>query len=141
MVIKLRSEHLLEIENHGKETYPRECCGLLLGRISNDEKIVIQILRAKNEREQQQQHNRFLISPRTMFDSQKIARANKMDVLGFYHSHPDVEACPSQFDLDHAWPFYAYVILSVKKGKTKKMTCWKLSKDRSIFDFEEIIRV
>ena len=68
MVIKLRSEHLLEIENHGKETYPMECCGLLLGKISNDEKIVIQILKAKNEREQQQQHNRFLISPRTMFD-------------------------------------------------------------------------
>ena len=140
MVIKLRSEHLLEIENHGKATYPMECCGLLLGKISNDEKIVIQILKAKNEREQQQQHNRFLISPRTMFDSQKIARANKMDILGFYHSHPDAEACPSKFDLDHAWPFYAYVILSVKKGKTKTMTCWKLSKDRSIFESEEIVR-
>ena len=140
MVIKLRAEHLLEIENHGKETYPMECCGLLLGKISNDEKIVIQILKAKNEREQQQQHNRFLISPRTMFDSQKIARANKMDILGFYHSHPDAEACPSKFDLDHAWPFYAYVILSVKKGKTKTMTCWKLSKDRSIFESEEIVR-
>ena len=140
MVIKLRSEHLLEIENHGKETYPMECCGLLLGKISNDEKIVIQILKAKNEREQQQQHNRFLISPRTMFDSQKIARANKMDILGFYHSHPDAEACPSKFDLDHAWPFYAYVILYVKKGKTKTMTCWKLSKDRSIFESEEIVR-
>ena len=68
-----------------------------------------------------------------MFDSQKIARTNKMDVLGFYHSHPDVEASPSQFDLDHAWPFYAYVILSVKKGKTKKMTCWKLSKAVAAF--------
>jgi len=141
MLIRLRSEHMLEIESHGELTYPRECCGLLLGRISNDEKIIMQILPVENEREASQQNNRFLISPRTMFDSQKIARTNKMDVLGFYHSHPDAEACPSQFDLDHAWPFYAYVILSVKKGKTKKMTCWKLSKDRSIFDFEEIIRV
>ena len=67
MVIKLRSEHLLEIENHGKETYPMECCGLLLGKISNDEKIVIQILKAKNEREQQQQHLSLIWITRGLF--------------------------------------------------------------------------
>lgn len=131
---------MLEIESYGELTYPKECCGLLLGQISNDEKIIMQILPVENEREVSQQHNRFLISPRTMFDSEKIARASKMDVIGFYHSHPDAESRPSQFDLDHAWPFYSYVILSVKKGKREKMTCWELSNDRSGFEAATIIR-
>ena len=67
---------MLEIESYGELTYPKECCGLLLGQISNDEKIIMQILPVENEREVSQQHNRFLISPRTMLVASASARSD-----------------------------------------------------------------
>jgi proteasome lid subunit RPN8/RPN11 len=60
------------------------------------------------------------------------------DLLGFYHSHPDHPARPSQYDLDHAWPFFSYVIVSVQKGESRDMTSWRLREDRSAFDQEDL---
>ena len=73
-----------------------------------------------------------------MFEAEKRAREQGMDVLGFYHSHPNAEARPSRFDLDHAWPFYSYLIVSVSQGRAGAMTCWRLTDDRSRFIPEEI---
>ena len=62
-----------------------------------------------------------------------------MDVLGFYHSHPDHPAIPSTYDLEHAWPFYSYLIVSVEKGKAQAITSWELENDRSKFTTEFIV--
>ena len=137
MVVKLKREHPLAIQAHGEATYPNECCGLMLGRLVQGDKHILELLPAENARKEGEQHNRFLISPRTMFETEQRAREKGMDVLGFYHSHPNAEARPSQFDLDHAWPFYSYLIVSVSLGRAGAMTCWRLTDDRSRFSPEE----
>ena len=75
----------------------------------------------------------------TTIDRPKSARATEGgDLLGFYHSHPDHPARPSQYDLDHAWPFFSYIIVSVQKGEPQDMTSWRLREDRSAFDQEDL---
>lgn len=137
-MVKLKREHSGAIQAHGEATYPNECCGLILGRMVQGDKHILELLPAENVRKENEQHNRFLISPRTIFEAERGAREKGMDVLGFYHSHPDADARPSQFDLDHAWPFYSYLIVSVSQGTAGAMTCWRLADDRSRFSSEEI---
>jgi proteasome lid subunit RPN8/RPN11 len=81
---------------------------------------------------------RFLVQPQDYRDAEKQARALGADLLGFYHSHPDHPARPSQYDLDHAWPFFSYVIVAVRAGQPEAMTSWRLRDDRSAFDEEEL---
>ena len=73
-----------------------------------------------------------------MIKGELYARKHNVDIIGFYHSHPDHPAKPSQFDLDHAWPVYSYIITSVINGKADVMTSWLLSSDRAKFENEEI---
>jgi len=130
---------LNEIKAEGKKAYPNECCGILFGSLDEKgEKTVTQILPIKNEFSEGEQYHRFLITPENMLDAEKKARALKLDVLGFYHSHPDHPAKPSDFDREHALPFYSYIITSVEKGEALDFTSWILKDDRSAFDLEEI---
>jgi len=137
----ISSEVLNEIKVEGEKAYPDECCGVLLGTLGEiGEKTVTRILPIANEFSQGEQYHRFLITPENMLDAEKKARALKLDVLGFYHSHPDHPAKPSDFDREHALPFYSYIITSVEKGEARDFTSWILKDDRSAFDLEEIIR-
>jgi proteasome lid subunit RPN8/RPN11 len=136
--IRLTSEQLNQIRKEGEVTYPYECCGLLLGHIVSDEKVVAETYTAENAKEERAQHNRFLISPEAVRQAERYARSQKLEILGFYHSHPNAPARPSQFDLDHAWPFYSYVIVSVRDGKAEDLACWRLRDDRSCFDPEQM---
>ena len=81
---------------------------------------------------------RFLVRPDDYRVAEKRARDAGLDLLGFYHSHPDHPARPSQFDLDHAWPSFSYVIVSVMSGEDKLLTSWRLQDDRSAFDEEDV---
>jgi proteasome lid subunit RPN8/RPN11 len=136
--IRLTSEQLNQIRKEGEVTYPYECCGLLLGHIVSDEKVVAETYTAENAKEERAQHNRFLISPEAVRQAERYARSQKLEILGFYHSHPNAPARPSQFDLDHAWPFYSYVIVSVRDGKAEDLACWRMRDDRSCFDPEQM---
>jgi proteasome lid subunit RPN8/RPN11 len=71
-------------------------------------------------------------------DAEKAAREKGIDVVGWYHSHPDHPAAPSQYDQDHAWPWYSYIIVSVANGKPQDMTSWRLTDDRSRFTREDL---
>ena len=126
------------IRRHGEETFPQECCGFMLGKANGASKHVTQLLPASNDREDEAKHNRFLITPEAYMRGEKYARANELDILGFYHSHPNAPARPSQYDLDHAWPWFSYVIVSILEQKADKMTSWVLEEDRSAFQEEEI---
>jgi len=129
-----------EIRSEGERAYPNECCGVLLGVLGEEgEKSVTQILPISNEFSEGEQYHRFLITPENMLDAEKKARALKLDVLGFYHSHPDHPARPSDFDREHALPFYSYIIISVEKGKARDFTSWILEDDRSAFIAEDVI--
>ena len=128
-----------EIRRHGEAEYPHECCGLLIGRFDEGgRKVVTEIYPVSNAREEQARHNRSLILPEELMRGERHARELKLDVVGNYHSHPDHPAIPSSFDLEHAWPTWSYVIVSVKQGKAIDLLSWELEADRSRFNEEKI---
>ncbi|MGA2501956.1 MAG: M67 family metallopeptidase, partial [Tepidisphaeraceae bacterium] len=103
-MIVLTQAQLDAIRRHGEADYPHECCGLMIGRFeANGRKVVQEIYPISNAREESAKRNRFLITPDELMRGEKHARGLKLDVVGFYHSHPDHPTTPSQFDLDHAW--------------------------------------
>ena len=121
------------IRAHGRETYPHECCGALVGRNG----IVTDVLALPNTTEEGPRR-RFLVRPSDYREAERRASELGAELVGFYHSHPDHPARPSQYDLDHAWPFFSYVIVSVKAGVPEDMTSWRLQEDRSAFDQENL---
>jgi proteasome lid subunit RPN8/RPN11 len=124
-----------QIRAHGAETYPHECCGALLGK---DEPREIRGLFPMINRRDDSPRNRFSVTPQDVIEAEKAARQRGLDVVGWYHSHPDHPARPSQYDRDHAWPWYSYIIVSVAEGKPQEMTSWRLLDDRPEFSPEAI---
>src|SRR5690348_10563679 len=117
------------IRAHGQETYPHECCGALLGRDDHVSDLV-----ALPNTTEEGPRRRFLVRPSDYRQAERRATELGVELLGFYHSHPDHPARPSQYDLDHAWPTFAYIIVSVAQGVSQEMTVWFLKEDRSSFD-------
>ena len=133
------SEHLLgEIREHGVRDYPYECCGLMLGRYGADGKVVTATYPISNAREESAKRNRFLIEPQELMRGERFAREHGLEVVGFYHSHPDSPAVPSQYDLEHAWPTYSYIIVSTSLEHATDLFSWEQEPDRSKFNQEEI---
>ena len=121
------------IRRHGEETYPHECCGALVGSSGHSTATV-----ALPNTTEEGPRRRFLVRPDDYRIAEQRGREAGLDLLGFYHSHPDHPAKPSQYDLDHAWPFFSYVIVSVMAGEDKRLTSWRLKDDRSAFDEETV---
>jgi len=117
------------IRLHGQETYPHECCGALIGTAD----AVTSTVALPNTTEEGPRR-RFLVRPSDYRQAEQRATEIGGELLGFYHSHPDHPARPSQYDLDHAWPTFAYIIVSVMNGASGDMTVWYLKHDRSIFE-------
>jgi proteasome lid subunit RPN8/RPN11 len=125
------------IRDEGERAYPNECCGILLGRLEEaDKRVVTEAVAAGNARETEEQYHRFVIDPADFLRTELTARKKGLDVIGFYHSHPDHQACPSDYDREHALPFYSYVIVAVEKGSAGSVTSWELAADRSRFTQE-----
>jgi proteasome lid subunit RPN8/RPN11 len=122
------------IRAHGQETYPNECCGALIGRDGQ----VSEAFALPNTTEEGPRR-RFLVRPADYRAAESRASARGLELLGFYHSHPDHPAQPSQYDLDHAWPFFSYVIVSVREGQARELRSWRLRDDRSQFDEEDVL--
>jgi proteasome lid subunit RPN8/RPN11 len=138
-MIQLSAIHRIEIAAHGERDYPYECCGLLLGSFTTDGvKVISEIYPISNAREEQSKRTRFLIRPEELMRGERFAAAKGLDVVGFYHSHPDHPAAPSQYDLEHAWPLYSYIVVSVKAGAAQDLRSWEMQADRSRFNEEEI---
>src|SRR5256885_16098435 len=122
------SKQLAErIRAHGAETYPHECCGALLGR-DNEPREILGLFPLINRRDDSPR-NRFSVTAQDVLDAEKSARQQGLDVVGWYHSHPDHPARPSEYDRDHAWPWYSYIIVSVAQGQPQDMTSWRLNDD------------
>jgi proteasome lid subunit RPN8/RPN11 len=121
------------IRAHGIETYPNECCGALIGRDGQ-----VSGTYALPNTTEEGPRRRFLVRPQDYREAERRATEAGGELLGFYHSHPDHPARPSQYDLDHAWPFFSYIIVSVRAGVPEDMTSWRLKDDRSAFDQEDL---
>jgi proteasome lid subunit RPN8/RPN11 len=137
-VICLTQEQLAQMRAHSERDYPFECCGLMLGRFEDGRKRVIEIYPISNARAEEAKRNRFLIRPEELMRGEKYAREKGLDVVGFYHSHPDDVAVPSQYDLQHAWPTYSYIVVAVEKGQAADLRSWEMETDRSKFNEEEM---
>ncbi len=125
---------------HSERGYPDEVCGLLIGVIEGDDKIVQEVVPVENAWEQvDERRRRFQIGPEVIAREERRARAAGMDLLGFYHSHPDSEPRPSETDRDFAWPMYSYLIQGVYKGIALDVKGWVLKDDRSGYNEEQII--
>jgi proteasome lid subunit RPN8/RPN11 len=132
-MITLSPDAVDAIQAHGRETYPNECCGALIGR----DQTVIDTLALPNTTEEGPRR-RFLVRPSDYRAAETRAKERGCDLLGFYHSHPDHPAQPSQYDLEHAWPSFSYVIVAIRNGEHGDMRSWRLRDDRSSFDEETI---
>lgn len=125
----------------------------MLGQVQDDMKRVTEVVPLANLRHdharaqellpvddpgRETEKNRFLIDPLDQLRVEKGARARGLEVLGYYHSHPDHPARPSIYDRDHAWPWYSYVIVAVERGVPKDLTSWVLAPDRSAFAPESL---
>ena len=137
-MIEFNQKIIDAITAHAERDYPYECGGMLIGRFAEGKKTVTQIFPLENAREEEARHNRVLILPKDVLRAERYARDKKLDVVGYYHSHPDSPAVPSQYDLDHALPVWSYIIASVIEGKVVDVRSWEMENDRSKFNEEEI---
>jgi len=129
------------IRAHGEQTYPNECCGIMLGKNIGDDLEVWMLIRAGNTRTDSA-HNRYHIAPQELIAAQREGRKNGLDILGFYHSHPDHPAMWSQTDFAEAhWFGCAYVITAIEKGRaaiTNSFLLTGTSEDDKAFVNQEI---
>ena len=137
-MLKLTREIEEKIRQAGAAAYPNECCGILFGSEENGTNTVKALKSIENARESGEQYHRFLITAEDMMAAELEARKLGLGIVGFYHSHPDHPARPSDYDRDHALPFYSYIILRVAQGRPEVMTSWRLRLSREAFDSEEI---
>jgi proteasome lid subunit RPN8/RPN11 len=131
-----------QIEREGIAAFPNECCGVLIGRddAASGRRIVEKLLPLTNSFEAVERYHRFRLDPLEYIAADKSAAAEGKIILGFYHSHPDHPARPSEYDRQHAWPFYSYVIVSIMNRKPADMTSWVLDEATEQFA-EQPIRV
>jgi proteasome lid subunit RPN8/RPN11 len=147
MAIVISSEQLQIIYTHAENAYPEECCGILLGKIHRLARTVVEVIPTINAWDKTElvvdreivktKNSRYTIASQDILQSQKRAREIHLDIIGFFHSHPDYPAIPSTCDRDRAWEVYAYPIVSVINGKVSDLKSWVLDSER-IFQEEEI---
>ena len=129
------------IRQHLIAAYPAEGCGFLMGQRQGDDVLVSRRLPVHNHRDADgAEHTRYFISPEDFLSAERTAAVGALQIVGVYHSHPDVSARPSTYDREHAWPWYRYLIISVMSGVVEQECAWELADDRSSF-VEHVLRV
>ena len=137
MVIRIARRAIEEIHAHAKSTYPEECCGLLIA--GSGSKDVVASVKMRNAFSGPK-HDRYHIDPLELFKADREAAKKGLTIAGIYHSHPDYPATLSKFDLEHSFPFYSYVVVSVPKGEAGDTRSWLPNQERSLAS-EETIQV
>ena len=124
--------------DHARAAFPKECCGILVGRDDGDGRIATVAVASRNVYEGDQK-DRFDLDPRAFLQADKQARTSGLQVLGFFHSHPDCDAYFSATDLANSWPTYSNVVMSIKGGLYSHSACFTVDEDRSKATPEELI--
>ena len=144
-MIKIEARLLEDIKRHAESEYPRECCGLLIGRIEDGgrTRVVVETYRVANSWEESEtMHRRMLITPQDYMRAERQFARQGLGVVGNYHSHPEHPAVPSAFDLEHLapWTTMSCIIVSVGERQMRDVRSWELEADRSRFNEEEILK-
>ena len=135
--INLTSRIIEQFISHAKNDYPFECCGFIIGCYKNQNSYGVEYVPAENKKEGNRER-RFLIDPEAYQKAEDNADKNNLSVISIVHSHPDHPDKPSDFDRDHAWPGFSYIIISVQKGKAMSYRSWQLNQNRESFMKEDI---
>jgi proteasome lid subunit RPN8/RPN11 len=151
--LEISRYYLQIIQEHGEKNYPEECCGILLGKVDRDVKIVVEVILTNNEWRDgelatdvsdlvkiRSKRDRYIIPPSEILQAQKNGRDRGLDIIGFFHSHPDYPSTPSECDRVNAWEIYSYVIISVMTGRGTTIESWVLD-ENGHFRSEPIILV
>jgi proteasome lid subunit RPN8/RPN11 len=156
MALRISQAQVDAIREHGAHDYPNECCGIMLGSELDGAKVVRELAPISNLRHEQvrsedvlpladprreSERNRFLMDPREVARVEAEARARGLDIIGYYHSHPDHPARPSEYDREHAWPWLSYVIIRIEAGNPRDYASWILADDRSRFENEPVVLI
>jgi proteasome lid subunit RPN8/RPN11 len=137
VTLRLPGRLLEEIRRHGESAYPAECCGALAGRVEDDgTKEVLRLAPTVNRRTDDP--HRYLIAPDDLRRLEATLRADRLEILGYYHSHPDHPARPSAFDTEHAWPWYSYLIVRIDRGSAADAASWVLDDDQPLMHPESL---
>ena len=136
--LKLPAAQLEAIRGHARRSYPDECCGAIFGRLDGEARVVTDLQELENSWDPVERRRRFLITPQEYMRVEKKADARGLTLLGFYHSHPDAPPRPSEFDREHAWPWFIYPIIGVNGGEPAELRAWQLRADREGYDEVEI---
>lgn len=115
-MIRIEHEPWRLMVEHGRATYPNECCGAMLGKVDGDSKQVTVAIALENASRGPQQ-SRYELRPEDLLQADREARAKGLDLVGIYHSHPDCDAYFSETDLKNSCPWYSFVVLSIRKGE------------------------
>ncbi len=126
-----------EIQQHMEETYPHECCGLIVGTFSPSSRVATSSRRCGNLNTERA-NDRYELDPKDMLAADKELQGSPWEIIGIYHSHPDHPSRPSQTDLNHAWPGWSYMIGSVQKGTVASVRSWELNEQENRFDEEPL---
>ncbi len=136
MTVVLTETQAAAIGEHARETFPEECCGFLVGP-TGDPRRIREVRRATNVASENRAR-RYVIDPRETLAVEKSLQGAGLEILGFYHSHPNHPAVPSEFDRGHAWPWYSYVILSIVDRAPADLKAWTLDGDAGAFRNEDL---
>ena len=136
-MLRVAQTFIEQIHKHGVRDYPNECCGALLGLEEEGLRTVLGLLPLVNQRNDSPR-NRFSITSEDVRLAEKEAKAKGWELIGWYHSHPDSPARPSEFDRQHAWPWYSYIIFHVANREPREMRSWRLDDDRAKYAEESI---
>ncbi len=137
-ILHLHDRQWRAIEEHAARTYPEECCGFLFGHEVGSERTIHEVHPIDNRRADNKER-RFLITPEDFQNAESHAQQVDLNLLGFYHSHPDHPAIPSDYDREHALPYYSYVIISVRNTLPAELRSYQLSDDRESYHEEKVI--
>lgn len=138
MQLKISFTLMGQIHAHGEQAYPGEGAGFLLGKTDPDRRVVTELVKLSNAREESARHNRYLLTPQDMLKSEQEADRLGLDVVGVFHSHPDHPNQPSEFDRQWAMPWFSYIITSINDGVAVGSRSWRLTDDREKFEEEEL---
>lgn len=124
---------LREIRDHAARAAPEEACGGLLGQARPDGSVYVHaVLPLVNDR-RDKRARRYLVGPHQVLELERIAKRVGLEIVGWYHSHPEAPAVPSEFDREHAWPWYVYLIVAAANGLAPEVSAWRLANDRRRF--------
>lgn len=132
--VALGSALLAELARYAEKTYPKECCGILVGREFDDMRVIHRFMPMDNRWQGADVMRRFLIGGADLLAAERQLQNGGDEVLGFFHSHPDAAPRPSEFDRIHAWPWYTYLIAGIEHGRFTSLAGWQLRDDRLGYD-------